>query len=116
MSSKNLNSFLLRPDSNTYSEPLDDGANDSSVVRDRPARPRSRFIDNPRKRAAAKFVSRQGRELMVSLNNSHKEPVICREIYALATWGRNEVSYELQGSTHEELRDSLRLALQKMPG
>lgn len=114
MSSKNLNSFLLRPDSNTYSEPLDDDANDSSVVRDRPAR--SRFVHNPRKRAAAKFVSRQGREFMVPLNNSHKEPVICREIYALATWGRNEVSYELQGSTREELRDSLRLALQKMPG
>ena len=44
-----------------------------------------------------------------------KDNRIQPSIYALAVKGRNEVNHELQGSTRDELRASLKFSLQKMP-
>lgn len=119
MSSKTFNSFLFSPGSepNGYSLPVESDTDDSTEVRSRPLRRRS--MRNPSRRFTAKLVSFQGTSTGLKVhisNNSFREPVICPQIYALATLGRGEANHEIKGSTREELRDSLRLALQQMPG
>lgn len=115
MSLKAFNSFLFSPGPNIYFEPLDVNSDESSVVRVRPVC--SRPIRNFRKKVPTKILSlnRTSNELKVyTLQIS--EPVIRPEIYALAALGRDEPDHELQGSTREELRASLKRALQQMPG
>lgn len=117
MSQKAFSSFLLNSDLNVFLEPVSTDSDNSSVVRKRPARARS--IGSSIKKGHVTWTAVEGRKNELHaymLQNTFKEPVIRPVIYALASLGRDEVTHEIKGSTRDELRESLILALKQMPG
>lgn len=115
MSQKAFSSFLLPSDLNVLLDPAKTNLDNSSVVRKLPVRTR-RSASRRANVTWSAFESKKNELSVYVLKNTFTEEVIRPEVYALATVGRDEVAHEIKGSTREELRDSLRLALQQMPG
>ena len=112
MSSTKPTNFVLG--FQTTIEPLDN----TSSKKDRSKRDRTMKL---RHLSSGSYIQRSyAKRTVTTVVSSNevdaKDNRIQPSIYALAVKGRNEVNHELQGSTRDELRASLKFALQQMPG
>lgn len=120
MSQKAFNSFLLSTDPNVFFEPVktdlktdSDNSYDSLVALKRSTRAIALCRAATKRRALR--TKRNDLNVYI-LKNPITEPVIRPEVYALALLGRGDVTHEVKGSSRDEMRESLMLALKQMPG